>query len=1259
MFSHLHVHTEYSMLDGLSRLEPLVARARELDMDSLAITDHGGMYGAIDFYKLAKSEGIRPIIGCEMYVAPGSRLERNPNQRSPYHMTVLAKNNVGYRNLVKLVTLSHLEGFYYKPRVDRDILERYHEGLVVLSGCPSGEVPTLITQGRMDEARETASWYREVFGDYYLELMRHGDVPELPEINKGLLELRDDLALPVVATNDSHYVHKDEAHLQDILICIHTNTNVEDEKRLRMVEDSYYLTGPREMEDMYRDLPEAVTNTQLVADMCDLDIDFTQLRLPRYDVPDGLTPFEYLSNICWEGLERRLPNASESEKERLRYELEVIRQTGFDNYFLVVWDIARFVRERDIFFAVRGSAAASLTLYCLGVTNVNPLPYRLVFERFLNLERKEMPDIDMDFQDDRREEVINYVVEKYGREHVAHIITFGTMGARAAIRDVGRALAMPYGDVDRVARMIPTRLGITLDDAKSDPSSELAEAIRADETIRNLVETAEGLEGVTRHSSTHAAAVVISEQPLDEVVPLQRPQRSDDDGSVATTTQYAMDPVAALGLLKMDFLGLVNLTVLAKARDLIAETRNIRFDLTDIPLDDANTFDIMSRGETVGIFQLEGGGMTRYIKELKPSSLGDVAAMIALYRPGPMDHISTFIDAKHGRIPVQYLHPALEEILEETYGVIVYQDQVLHIARTFAGYTLGEADIVRKAMGKKIPEIMAQEKEKFLEGARGQGFDASLSERVFSLVEPFAGYAFNKAHSVSYGLISYWTAYLKANYTPEYMVSLLNSYVGHNERIASAIAECQRLEIPVLRPCINRGRTEFTLESQADGRVAIRFGMGAVKGVGSAAVEAVVEDREKDNPGGFESIERMCREADMSGVNKKTLECLIKVGALDDFGDRAALLDSLDRIVSLAQSEARLKNSNQSSMFDMFGDSMPAPLASVALPDIEATDREKEEWERELLGMSLSSINVLAAVLSSADSEHVVFKSGIEPGMAGRSISLVGQIASVTHRFTRQNKPFVIASLALMDGQVEVFVWEDKLADTEGLWREGNIVAVAGTVRLREDEISVSCSNASEFSPIVANDDAPASPATAPVAQPAPVASEPVEAHPARSVEPVTDKPAEVAPARSVKEDESGYDGEATEKLARTPAATNGAPPDMPNAPVSSNGAANGHARTETGLAHSKQPPPSVAHRLNIRIRESDDPLSDQMMLDDVKRRLLECEGDDSVTLEIASRGVIYRMEWASISVKASADLTEELAELLGDSGSAAMEPVA
>ena len=1236
MFAHLHTHTEYSMLDGLSRIGPLVERTKELGMDSLAITDHGGMYGAIDFYQHAKSEGIRPIIGCEMYVAPGSRHERHPNERSPYHMTVLARNDVGYRNLVKLVTSSHLEGFYYRPRVDRDILKQHSDGLIVMSGCASGELPILLSQGRMDEARAVASWYRDVFDDYYLEFMRHGDIPELPQINNGLLEVHRDLGIPIVATNDSHYVRREDAPLQDILICIHTNTNVEDEKRLRMVEDSYYLTSPQEMADTFADFPEAVSNTQMVAEKCDLNIDFSQLRLPRFHVPGDMTPFEYLSKLCWDGLARRIPNAGDEEKERLQYELEVIRQTSFDNYFLVVWDIARFVAERDILFAVRGSAAGSLTLYCLGVTDINPLPYRIVFERFLNLERKEMPDIDMDFQDDRREEVINYVVQKYGREHVAHIITFGTLGARAAIRDVGRALAVPYADVDRVARMIPTRLGITLEDAKKDPDSELAEAVSVDETVRKLVETAQGLEGVTRHSSTHAAGIVISEQPLDEVVPLQRPQRADESGSLATTTQYAMDPVAALGLLKMDFLGLVNLTVLDKARHLIDKTRGIRFDLPDIPLDDANAFKLLSDGETVGIFQLEGSGMTRYIKELKPSTIDDVAAMIALYRPGPMEHISTFIDAKHGRASVSYIHPALEDILEDTYGVIVYQDQVLHIAQAFAGYTLGEADMFRKAMGKKMREIMAQEKERFLAGARRQGFDDQIAQKVFSLIEPFAGYAFPKAHSVSYGLISYWTAYLKANYTPEYLVSLLNSFVGHSDRITTAIAECQRLKIPVLPPSLSKGQTDFTIEKDENGSTSIRFGMGAIKNVGSAAVNEVVASREE--AGSFTTIEQMCRDTDLGALNRKTLECLTKVGALDEFGDRAALLESVDRILTLAQSEARLRNSNQSSMFDLFGESVPTPLAKIDLPDSQATGREKDEWERELMGISLSSMGALGSLISSADSEHVVFKSEIEPGLAGNKISLVGQIATVARRFTRKNAPFFIVNLALMDGQIEVFVWEDQIQQTEELWAEGRMVIVTGAVRVREEQVSISCIAAEDFSPDVETpepdqrrfptppvSDTGPEPASAPVFEPEP-----------------PPPPHQVTP--EIADEDATYDATGVE--------TNGASARPTETPAP---AVEDSAQAAT-LAHSRV---AVPQRLNLRLTQSESAVDDQIMLDDVKRILLEYGGADEVTLEIDADGHLYRMEWPPIRVTATDELADKLTDVLGDSGSVILEAVA
>ena len=1186
------------MLDGLSRNDRLVHRAVELGMDSLAITDHGGMYGAIDFYRSAKEAGIRPIIGCEMYVAPDSRHSRNPQDKSPHHLTVLSKDATGYQNLVKLVSKAHLEGFYYKPRVDRELLEKHREGLIVLSGCASAEVPVLLAQGRTEEARASALWYRELFDDYYLELMEHQGVENLPEINRGLVELSRETGIPVVATNDAHYVNREDAPLQDILICIHTNTNVKDDRRLRMTEDSYYLRSPQEMEALFTELPEAISNTQRVAEMCDLQLDFSQLRLPDFEVPDGMTADEYLSKLCWEGLRRRFDQVTPLEEDRLTYELQVIKQTQFAGYFLVGWDIARFVRERDIYFAIRGSAAASLALYCLGVTDINPLPYRLVFERFLNLERKEMPDLDFDFQDDRRQEVINYVVAKYGRDHVAQIITFGTLGARASIRDVGRALAMPYADVDNVARAVPFRLNITLDDAISE-TPELQEMYGADEGIRTLIDTAKGLEGVTRHSSTHAAGVVISKEPLDDVVPLQRPVKGDDD-SVAMT-QYAMGPIALLGLLKMDFLGLVNLTTLARARELIATTRGVDLALQDIPLDDPKTFEMLSNGETVGVFQLEGAGVTRYIKELKPSSLSDVAAMIALYRPGPMEQITTFIEAKHGRTEPSYPHPALSDILEETYGVIVYQDQVLHIARTFAGYTLGEADIVRKAMGKKIPEIMAQEREKFLNGALQEGYSQELAEEVFGLVEPFAGYAFNKAHSVSYGLISYWTAYLKANYTVEYMVALLNSYLGNADKIAGAINECRRLKIEVNPPSINRSEAEFSIEESEDGTRSVRFGIAAIKNVGASAVQPVLEAAAKEGP--FPSIEQMCRLADMSGLNRKPLESLIKAGAFDDFGDRGALLSVLDRVLSLAQSEAKLKASNQTSMFDLFGESVPTPLASIELDDVRTPDSEQQQWEVELLGLALSDKNPLNALAYSGESETIVFRNQLDPGMDGRKVTLAGQVSSVTHRVTRNQRPFTIATIALMDGTVDVFIWEELQEQTRSLWDERKLVVVVGTVRTREDQLSISAVSASEYTVSEASES-----------------------------------------------EDGGIDGASGLEDAGS------APPvptqvqQKPQVP-----------RDTSPVAPAAAKPPAVpesngSKRINLRIQESDRPTEDERLLDDVKRLLLENQGEDEVRLEIASNGLLVTLEWPLVRVDASPELEDELRRVLGEAGGVKLE---
>ena len=1294
MFTHLHVHTEFSMLDGLSRLEDLVVRNKKLGMDSLAITDHGGMYGAIDFYQIAKKHGVKPIIGCEMYVAPDSRHERSSNNKSPYHMTVLSQDERGYDNLVKLVSKSNLEGFYYKPRIDREILEQHSEGLIVLSGCPSGEIPRAITQGDMGKARDVAAWYKELLdGRYFLELMSHGDVPELPQINQGLMELHSQLDIPVVATNDSHYTEKEHASLQDILICVQTNTNIEDEGRLRMAEDSYYLRSPQEMAALWAEVPDAITNTQRIAEMCDLELDFSRMRLPEYPVPDGITADEYLAKICYEELAKRIPDAGETERARLAYELDVIRQTQFPDYFLVVWDIAKFVHERDIFFAVRGSAAASLVLYCLGVTDVNPLPYSLVFERFLNVERKEMPDIDMDFQDDRREEVINYVVDKYGREHVAQIITFGTFGAKAAIRDVGRALAMPYGDVDRVARLVPNRLNINLEDAL-EQSPEMKEIYDADESVAKLVDTAMGLEGLTRHTSTHAAAVVISQEPLDDIVPLQRPTRSTDDGTGVAMTQYAMDPCAELGLLKMDFLGLANLSILARARDLIAETQGFHFGLTEIPLDDGKTFDLLSRGDTVGVFQLEGAGMTRYIKELKPSALSDVAAMIALYRPGPMEHISTFIDSKHGRVAPHYPHPALEDILEETYGVIVYQDQVLQIARTFAGYSLGQADIVRKAMGKKIPEIMAEEKQNFLEGALAQGYTQQMAEQIFALIEPFAGYAFNKAHSVSYGLISYWTAYLKANFPAEYMVALLNSYKDNTDRVAGAIAECRRMDISVLPPSINRSEVDFSIDSSEEGGSAIRFGLSAIKNVGETAVAPLVQQRMES--GGFRSIEHLCQNADLGGVGKKALESLIRAGALDDFGDRSGMQEVIDRIISLAQSEAHLRNSQQTSMFDMMGDSMPAELASIDIPDMNTSDAEKSQWEQELLGVSTSNNALLDLLARSREANDIVMLKDLQADMVGKRVKVTGIVSDVTRRYTRDQRPFAIATLFLMDGSLEVFIWDEKLQETDSLWEDGKLVAVTGNVRQRDDDLSLSCLEVQEVVlPADADSTRNGANGTIESQDYDDAITHPVNGKasyqraPAPSESKIEVSSTDRNTSAAVAETSNAYTGDA-------PAGEADVPPwdepvegsvsadtdekddveedtnlqedkptesEVPKSPV--NGT-NGHARQNgngiNALPSSPVNGDAVARteetqRLLLRLTEGD-PEHDKRMLYDVRSVLMDYRGESEVTLEISTAGHIVEMEWPAVRVLAGDELLHRLnSEVLGASGEACLVP--
>ena len=1268
-FTHLHLHTEYSLFDGLCRIEPLVERARELGMDSLALTDHGALHAAIDFYSVARGAGIKPIIGIEAYLAAGSRDGRSAADKNPYHVTLLAKNDDGYRNLVQLATKAHLEGFYYKPRIDRELLEKHGVGIIALSGCLTGEIPSLIKEGRIEEAEATALWYQEVLEheNFYLEVQHHDNIPELLEVNRHLVDMGRRLNIPLVATNDVHYIHQHEHPIQDVLLCIQTNTTIDQPNRMRMADPSYYLRSSEEMERLFSDLPEAIANTRRIADLCDLSLDFSRAHLPRFSVPPGKTADEYLAELCQEGLGRRYPHPTHEIQRRLEYELDVIRQTRFSDYFLVVWQIAAFSRERGILFGVRGSAAASLVLYCLDVTNVDPLKYRLVFERFLNVERKEMPDIDMDFQDDRRDEVLEYVVQQYGRERVAQIITFGTLGAKAALRDVGRAQGLSYGDVDRVARMIPAgylkgeRGEIkpwTIEEALHQ-IPEFREVHEADEAIRNLVATARSLEGVVRNASTHAAGVVISDEPLTDYVPLQRPAKGN--GDAIAVTQFAMDPIAKLGLLKMDFLGLINLTILQKARQFVAQSHSIDIDLQQLPLDDPKTFELLSSGETAGLFQLESSGMRRYIRELKPSSLSDLSAMIALYRPGPIEQIPAFIEAKHGRKAASYPHPVLKDILEESYGVIVYQDQVLLILQQFAGYSLGEADIVRKAMGKKIAALMQQEKTGFITGAERQGYSIEVASQVWHLIEPFAGYAFNKAHSVSYALIAYWTAYLKANFPVEYVAALLTCYEGATEKVVSAKAECDRLGIPLLPPDLNRSDAGFTVDRHEDGRAAIRFGLAAIKNVGESAVQPLIEERRRSGP--FNSLAEFCRWADLRGQNRRTLESLVKVGTLDPLGSRGALLANLDRLLSISHQQARLRESGQATMFDLFGEAVPVPLPEMELVGEDVPASERSLWEKELLGVCLSVEDPLAQV-SRTLGATVTFCGQVEGDMEGQVVTVAGRVASVRLLQTRRDqKSFAIALLEDLQGSVEVTVWPNVYERTAGLWQQGSILVVRGKVRVRNDQVSVACEGVKPYDE-AASEMVEEQPAEA-VGEPQIEAAEAVAARP-----PAVQASSEVLPQNSHAEEQGG------EEAGVGSAQSSGAPPvqsrrsaegdgqkvtfgaqpsGREEGPSSQDIGASTHEALAAGEPNGK---PSAAANGDVAgagtlwliLQESADEEADLARLHQLFDLLKANPGEGPVCLTVLGQGSEQRVELAE-HIARSESLLRSLTSLLGAGG--------
>jgi len=1065
MFAHLHTHTEYSELDGLSKIPALAARAKDLGQEALAITDHGNLYGAVEFYRACEREGLRPVLGMEAYIAPGDRRDRSDGREAAsnsFHLVLLAQNNVGWRNLIQLSTRAHLEGFYYRPRLDRELLAEYSDGLIVLSGCPSSELQRALQREDLADAHRVIDWYRDVFDDrYFFEVQRHDELPQFEPQLRQTVSIAQELGVPLVATQDAHYCEPGDHDAHDLLLCIGTNAVRTDEKRFRFDGEDFYLTSEQYMLDNFSDLPEAVTNTQLVAERCDVKLDFDRLRLPQPDIPQGKTALEHLTEIAYRGLDQRYGHPPQSHQDRLDYELHVIKETGFAEYFLIVMDFAHFARDRGIARAVRGSAAASLVLYCLDITDIDPMAHDLVFERFLNLERREMPDIDMDFADNRRDEVIRYVAEKYGRDRVAQIITFGTLGAKAAIRDSGRALGVPLGDTDRVARMVPNQLNISVEDAIGQ-SQDLRQAQQSDPTLAELLSFAQRLNGVVRNTSTHAAGVVISQEPLAENVPLRRPVNESADGDWIPMTQWGMNEVAAVGLLKMDFLGLTNLTILEEAVALVSEHEGVDIDYLNLPDGDPKTYERLGAGDTFGVFQLESGGMRRVVEDLKPTSIRDLAALLALYRPGPMEHIPRFIDSKHKRVAVTYPHPDLGEILDDTYGVIVYQDQVLHIARKFAGFTLGQADIMRKAMGKKDAEVMEGERGNFLEGALANGYTEHDAEMIFELIEPFAGYAFNKAHAVSYAAIAYQTAWFKANYPAPYMAAVLRAAAGNSDRVREAAAECGRLGIPLLLPDVNRSEATFTLEKMADGRSAIRFGLGTIKNVGLAAVGPLIVDRKEHGP--IQGASDLAERLDSKTMNRRALEALAKAGAFDSIESRGAMVAAAEDIIKRARRAQELRDSGQTSMFDLFGTEVETPTPAVELEEgMDATHHEQLNWERELLGAYVSE-HPLQAATRALQGRVDAQLAELTEDMAGNTQTVAGLVNSVRQLTTRKGDPFAAIMLEDLSGTAEVTVWPDQWALTRQVWEPNQIVLTTVNIRTRMDRLTLAVQSVEPWS---------------------------------------------------------------------------------------------------------------------------------------------------------------------------------------------------
>ena len=1060
-FTHLHVHTEYSLLDGSNKIKEYVARVKELGMDSAAITDHGVMYGVIDFYRAAKEAGIKPILGCEIYVAPGSRFDREPGGSGDdryYHMVLLAENQQGYQNLMKIVSIGFVEGFYYKPRVDVETLERYHEGIIALSACLAGEIPRYLQRGMYEEAKKSAEKYRDIFGEdnFFLELQDHG-IPEQKLVNQQLMRLSQETGIQLVCTNDIHYTYAEDQTSHDILLCIQTNKKVDDEDRMRYEGGQYYVKSPQEMEELFPYAPQALKNTHKIARRCNVEIEFGVTKLPKYDVPEGYTSWEYLNKLCHEGLDERYHPVTDQLRQRLDFELETIRTMGYVDYFLIVWDFIKYARDHDIIVGPgRGSAAGSLVSYTLGITKLDPMRYQLLFERFLNPERVSMPDIDVDFCFERRQEVIDYVVEKYGKDRVVQIVTFGTMAARGVIRDVGRALDLPYARVDSIAKMVPNELNITIKKAL-DMNRELRNLYEEDPEVHYLIDMSRRLEGLPRHTSMHAAGVVISQKEVDEYVPLSRAS----DGSI--TTQFTMTTLEELGLLKMDFLGLRTLTVIQNAVKLAQKTEGRVIDIDQIDYNDPKVLELIGSGKTEGVFQLESGGMKNFMKELKPRSLEDIIAGISLYRPGPRDFIPRYIRGKDHPETVTYDCPQLEEILKPTYGCIVYQEQVMQIVRDLAGYTLGRSDLVRRAMSKKKESVMAKERQNFVYGNEEEGIPGCISNgiseqtanKIFDDMTDFAKYAFNKSHAAAYAVVSYQTAWLKYYYPVEFMAALMTSCVENPSKVAEYILTCRQMKIDILPPDINESEGVFSVEKGA-----IRYGLNAIKGIGKPVQKSIVEERKRG--GRFTSLRDLVQRLTGKEVNKRTLENFIKAGALDSLGGtRKQLMMVYAQVMDDVNLEKKSSVEGQMTLFDMMGEEEKQEY-ELKLPDVGEYDREVLlGFEKEVLGIYISGHpleeyeKTWRKNISAVTSDFYPDEDTGYPRVAdGSKQTIGGMITEKTIKYTKQNKTMAFLTIEDLVGTVEVVVFPRDYEQNVSVMQEDAKVFIRGRVSAEDDRPS-------------------------------------------------------------------------------------------------------------------------------------------------------------------------------------------------------------